>query len=239
MAAIAYPVQSVAPRRDGSARARRERVRSGHLRLVSEPLFDEPIFEEFDFESGLGAEQLSDSLVWQHRPPVIASRHIVTTFDWIDSETYRPSLTRHPAAHRVVARETGSRSTVGPSALRDDHVAPRVIVAPRPGAHGLRTTTPARYRLRRFVGCLALGFALVGGLSAASAIAGVHQGTPVAISGAVPVAGGYRYIVQPGDTLWSIASRVFPSGDPRALVANLAVQIKSTTAVPGDRLLLP
>ena len=47
------------------------------------------------------------------------------------------------------------------------------------------------------------------------------------------------YTVQPGDTLWSIAERVDPSGDPRPLVARLAAQIGSDTVVPGEQLVLP
>jgi nucleoid-associated protein YgaU len=47
------------------------------------------------------------------------------------------------------------------------------------------------------------------------------------------------YTVQPGDTLWSIAGRVDPAGDPRPLVARLAAQIGSDTVVPGEHLVLP
>ena len=233
MAAIAYPVQSVAPRRSGATsarRARRDRVRSGHLRLVGEPLFSEEIFAELESDAGFNA---SDWSVWQHPLPVIAHRRFVTTFDPVDPEAYRPSPVRHPVEQQVFAPETGPRPVVGPPRV------PREIIESHPSARGVRSATSSRYRLRRFIGCVALGLALFGGLSAASAIAGVHQGTPAVIAGGVPVAGGYRYVVQPGDTLWSIASRVFPAGDPRALVAELATQIKSTTAVPGERLLLP
>ena len=41
------------------------------------------------------------------------------------------------------------------------------------------------------------------------------------------------YVVQPGDTLWSIAERLDPTGDPRPVVAQLAAQVGGDTVVPG------
>ncbi len=230
MAAIAYPVQSVVPRRSRAASARRDRVQSGHLRLVREPLFDEEIFAELESEAESSAGEWS---VWQRPLPVIARRQIVTTFAPFEREAHLLAPVPRPSTPPVATPRTAPWPEVAPQ------VVPQETVESHPSARPTRAATPSRYRLRRFVGCVALGLALFGGLSVASAIAGVHQGAPAAISGAVPVPGGYRYVVQPGDTLWSIASRVYPSGDPRALVAELATQIKSTTAVPGERLLLP
>jgi LysM domain len=59
------------------------------------------------------------------------------------------------------------------------------------------------------------------------------------IGSALPVAGPITYVVQPGDSLWSIAERVDPSGDPRPLMARLALQTGSDTVVPGERVVLP
>jgi hypothetical protein len=47
------------------------------------------------------------------------------------------------------------------------------------------------------------------------------------------------YVVQPGDTLWSIASRLDPGRDPRPLVRELASRIGSQVVYPGERIVLP
>jgi hypothetical protein len=48
------------------------------------------------------------------------------------------------------------------------------------------------------------------------------------------------YVVQPHDTLWSIAVRSY-AGDPRAAVWKIEHRnhLSSTTLVPGQRLLVP
>jgi LysM repeat protein len=49
-----------------------------------------------------------------------------------------------------------------------------------------------------------------------------------------------RYVVQPTDTLWSIASKHY-AGDPREGVWELQKRnhLQGTTLVPGQRLVLP
>lgn len=68
-------------------------------------------------------------------------------------------------------------------------------------------------------------------------------GRPLAAHPTVPVtslAGNpVSYVVQPGETLWSIASRLDPGGDPRPLVSELEARIGSDTVYPGERIVLP
>ena len=49
-----------------------------------------------------------------------------------------------------------------------------------------------------------------------------------------------RYVVQPTDTLWSIATRHYP-GDPREGIWKLQRRndLAGTTLVPGQKLVLP
>ena len=47
------------------------------------------------------------------------------------------------------------------------------------------------------------------------------------------------YVVQPGDTLWTIAQRLVPGGDPRPFESQLEAEVGGDTIVPGERLVLP
>ena len=45
--------------------------------------------------------------------------------------------------------------------------------------------------------------------------------------------------MQAGDSLWSIAERMDPTGDPRPIVAQLAAELGTYTVVPGEQITLP
>jgi hypothetical protein len=70
---------------------------------------------------------------------------------------------------------------------------------------------------------------------------------PMSALGAAPVArshvGGHVtgsvYVVQPGDTLWSIATRFDQGGDPRPLAEALAKETGSTIVTPGEHVVVP
>ena len=65
-------------------------------------------------------------------------------------------------------------------------------------------------------------------------------GRPLAATTATPpLIAGSEYVVQPGDTLWTIATRLQPSADPRSLVAQLEDETGSDHLVPGEHLRLP
>jgi nucleoid-associated protein YgaU len=105
---------------------------------------------------------------------------------------------------------------------------------------------------RRLLAALVLA-AVIGALAMA-AVAGAHRarsGT-VSLDGAGPSVGaraqvelsirpvvsGVR-IVQPGDTLWTIARSFQPEGDVRPLVARLAKAQGGAPLQPGQRVVLP
>jgi len=108
---------------------------------------------------------------------------------------------------------------------------------------GHRASTSVRVRRRR----LALAVILVGiGIALAlpvSALAGrpvssgsdSGAGTPVA----TPLKPGTVYTVRAGDNLWSIATRLDPTGDPRIDVAQMAGETRSDTLMVGERIRLP
>ncbi len=50
---------------------------------------------------------------------------------------------------------------------------------------------------------------------------------------------GTTYVVQPGDSLWTIAERVDPTGDPRPLVSEMASELGTFTVVPGEQITIP
>ena len=111
-----------------------------------------------------------------------------------------------------------------------------------------RRPTPAIYRRRRLAAVLVLCavvaavLLLTGPVLRASV--GVLGGSPLtpseppAASGMRPVA-THTYVVQPGDTLWSLARRIQPSGDIRPLVDRLAAHHGGAALQPGDRIVVP
>jgi len=59
------------------------------------------------------------------------------------------------------------------------------------------------------------------------------------LPGSVQTTHGYLYRVQPGDTVWSIATRLDPTGDPRPLADQIESEIGGTNLQVGTQVLLP
>jgi Tfp pilus assembly protein FimV len=77
-----------------------------------------------------------------------------------------------------------------------------------------------RRRLAALVAVLVLALAVVAAVQSVTWLADVG-GSPapeVLDSGPVEPVTGQVYVVQPGDTLWSIAAEIAPDRDPRAVV---------------------
>jgi hypothetical protein len=75
---------------------------------------------------------------------------------------------------------------------------------------------------------------------AARAALGVLGGGPLAAPETPAARGGSGavYVVQPGDTWWSIARYLQPTGDVRGLVDHLAAGHRGAPLQPGERLVL-
>lgn len=119
---------------------------------------------------------------------------------------------------------------------------PRAFAA-RPASR-LQTSarTGARvYRRRRAVALIALAAAAVlMAMAIRMALAGPGGGalTTAGPSGVRP-RGAQVYVVQPGDTLWSIVRAAGVKGDPRPVVDRLAAQLGGHDLQIGQRLAWP
>lgn len=67
-------------------------------------------------------------------------------------------------------------------------------------------------------------------------------GGPLTTGGATPginLASDQVWVVQPGDTVWSIAQAADPGADVRPLVDRITAELKGQPLYPGERILIP
>lgn len=124
------------------------------------------------------------------------------------------------------------------SSLYQPRAAPRPRLVPTRSAD--HRPPSAAVRRRRAVTAL-VALAALGALLGVGSLAGAEQVPPASEPDpgrAVPVV-SRLHVVQPGDTLWTLARSLQPDGDVRPLVARLRAVRGEGPLLPGERLRLP
>jgi hypothetical protein len=119
----------------------------------------------------------------------------------------------------------------------------------RPSRPQLRVLEPARhrpsrravYRRRRVLAVAAVVLFVFALQLAVQIVTAWLGGGPLTASEprAATAAAGAVHVVQPGDTLWTLARRAQPTGDVRPLVGRLAAAQDGRPLRPGQRIVLP
>jgi nucleoid-associated protein YgaU len=140
----------------------------------------------------------------------------------------RPVEQYPPAPERGVSARHGA----GAERPRPSGQAGRAVESARP-----RRTTRRRVRLTRRARLLAVVLTLALGVAIGSWLGPLLGGG----NGDLRLAGVQNVVVQPGDTLWSISSKVAGTADIRAVVQRIQEQngLHGTDLVPGQVLQLP
>lgn len=144
---------------------------------------------------------------------------------------------------------SGPRGPGGPGRRRGDDALARpgrARSAPRARALPDRATRVRRRRLALLVAVVVLAGLVLAAVRVTAAlvdIGGSSEPEPIATEpgAAGPDAGpvaGEVYVVQPGDTLWSIATDVAPDEDPRVVVDTLRAANGGPDLEVGERLVI-
>jgi hypothetical protein len=148
-------------------------------------------------------------------------------------------------ATRTVGSRTVGTRTVGTRTVAIPAPPPAGPRRPRPdlrvvegGRAPARRAAHARHLRRRLVVLVVLALLVIGAARlATAAVAGVPTPGPADASGAAGPAA--VHVVQPGDTLWSIAGAIAPGADVRLTVDRLVELNGGATITVGQRLVLP
>ena len=124
----------------------------------------------------------------------------------------------------------------GPGGRQQPPGSRHLTVVPAPAGRRHARHRSAVYWRRRVLVLVAAVVLVV----AARAALGVLGGGPLAAPETPAARGGAAavYVVQAGDTYWSIARHLQPSGDVRALVDRLSADHTGAPLQPGERLVL-
>jgi hypothetical protein len=150
---------------------------------------------------------------------------------------FRPVIVEPPSV-RPDEREVTSAPLLPAPHPKISHELERRVIERRASERRARRAQIRRRRLRL------VGVLMSVGLAASiwfgiSAVAAHSQGRLQVLPGSVRTAHGYLYRVQPGDTVWSIATELDPNGDPRSLVGQLESEIGGTDLQAGTQVLVP
>lgn len=147
---------------------------------------------------------------------------------YLDPEPHSPSTRPARPALRLVP---GVPALPEPYQPRSSQ--PKPYRQPRPQvARSHRPAAAAMYRRRRVLAAL-LGL----GLLLAGARVGSAFGGNLAAAERLPHV--QQVVVEPGDSLWSIAQRVAPGHDPRPIVDALSESLGGASLRPGQSLMVP
>jgi hypothetical protein len=121
-----------------------------------------------------------------------------------------------------------------PFVIQEREIAQRVAARKRARIARIR-----RHRLVALSSAVATLGLFVGVWLGAGALSGANSPSLQVLTGSVKTTSGYLYTVQPGDTIWSVATRLSPSGDPRPIVDQLEAEVGGSALLPGTHLLVP
>ncbi len=152
----------------------------------------------------------------------------------------RGTLTAVPSAPVGTLRPPRSRPSgkmpAHPHSSANLHSSSAAAVALPLSPPRVRPLSPSTYRRRR---ALAAGAVVAVSALATIVLGALGGGSLTAPERPLPADAGRTYVVQPGDTFWSIAREVEPEGDVRPVVDRLVAEHGGATLVVGEPIRLP
>ena len=146
-----------------------------------------------------------------------------------------PGVPARVPGTRAPARLRGARADSGRSRRAAATSRPVALLAPRPAERESRRRSAATLVVAACMAVVALT-----GITALATGAAAPAVSPAAVPAASPAGAtapvGGVWVVQPGDSLWSIAAAVAPGADLRPVVDELAQSTGGGSLQPGQRI---